>query len=278
MKPQLKVWAPAIIVASLWQPLQGGNPPAREASADCPSHKMVPERADVAPVLLRGRDLVGLEVRNPDQEALGRIQDLVVNASTGELVAVQVDSGGVLGVGARRVLVPWAAFRYDPKQQRLQLDATLERLNGAPELEFQRWAEGNVHGVLAESFRYFQIPATLRNGTAVGGGCSTTEPPCPDAAPMSRTLPRGKADPDPEATRIREQDAEITDLIRKEIQAEAWLSQWGRSVKVMTVQGRVTLRGLVSCEAERSRIETIAGTVVKRDAVDNLLQVRPVSY
>ncbi len=278
MKPQLTVWAPAIIVASLWQPLQGEDSASGAASADCPSHNAAPHRGDVAPVLLRGRDLLGLEVRNADQEPLGRIQDLVVNASTGELVAVQVDSGGVLGVGARRVLVPWAAFRYDSRQQRLELDATLERLNGAPELELHRWAEGNVPGVLAESFRYFQIPAKLRSGAAVGNSCSTAEPACPDAAPVSRSLTRVKTDPDPEATRIRERDAEITDLIRKEIQAEAWLSQWGRSVKVMTVQGRVTLRGLVSCEAERERIETIAGTVVKRDAVDNLLLVRPVSY
>ncbi len=229
-------------------------------------------------MLNRAKDLVGQEVQNMENETLGKVEELVIDLDTGRLLALQIESGGVLGVGSRLVIVPWSLFEHGATGRRLRLDATLETLKGAPEFEMKRWEESNVAGALAESFRYFQVRSPLGNPSNPSGECQSEDRRRVEPTTFSPLPKANRIDPDPEATRIRERDAEMTSQIRREIQAEPSLSQWGRSVKVITVCGRVTLRGLVSCESERELLGNLAGMIAKPTSVDNLLQVRPTPY
>jgi len=51
------------------------------------------------------------------------------------------------------------------------------------------------------------------------------------------------------------------------------LSLNARNVKVITLNGRVTLRGPVNSEAEKSAIAEIANRVAQPDKVDNQLEI-----
>lgn len=87
-------------------------------------------------------NLIGLTVYSSaatDAEPIGEIQDLVI-AQDGDIEAVVIGVGGLLGVGQRNVAVEfehlaWVAYQGDEQQARLVLGTTVERLEGAPEFD-----------------------------------------------------------------------------------------------------------------------------------------------
>jgi hyperosmotically inducible periplasmic protein len=67
----------------------------------------------------------------------------------------------------------------------------------------------------------------------------------------------------------------ITASIRKDVMAESSLSFTAKNVKVVTIGNRVTLRGPVSTEAEKTLIEAVALHTTGVGHIDNQLEVTP---
>jgi hyperosmotically inducible protein len=70
-------------------------------------------------------------------------------------------------------------------------------------------------------------------------------------------------------------DQEITRQIRKSIHADNSLSTYGHNVKIVTQSGKVTLRGPVRSDDEKSNIEAKAVAVAGQGNVDDQLNVAP---
>ena len=120
--------------------------------------------------------------------------------------------------------------------------------------------------------------------TWAGSGSGTRAAPEPDVSES-----RGEAAPD--NTRVNERDRDdasltppdqqenqtdlkITQLIRKAVMADDSLSFTAKNVKIITAGGKVTLRGPVKSDAERSAIENAARKVAGVKQVDNQLEVK----
>jgi osmotically-inducible protein OsmY len=69
-------------------------------------------------------------------------------------------------------------------------------------------------------------------------------------------------------------DMEITAKIRKEILAGKNMSLDARNVKIITSNGRITLRGTVSTAEEKRIIGEIANRIAHAENVDNQLEVK----
>ena len=69
-------------------------------------------------------------------------------------------------------------------------------------------------------------------------------------------------------------DLKITQKIRQAVMADGSLSFTAKNVKIITQNGKVTLRGPVNSEDERSRIEAAARKVAGTAVVDNQLEVK----
>ena len=70
-----------------------------------------------------------------------------------------------------------------------------------------------------------------------------------------------------------QQDLEITRRIRRAITSDDQLSQDAKNIKIVTANGKVTLRGPVKNEQERKAIESIAQQT-QGATVDNQLEVK----
>ena len=70
-----------------------------------------------------------------------------------------------------------------------------------------------------------------------------------------------------------EADRTISQNIRKELSADDSLSTNGKNVKVITADGKVTLRGPVKSDAEKSAIVAKAQQVAGVKNVDNQLEI-----
>ncbi len=88
------------------------------------------ERSMTASVM----SILGKPVKGPKGEDLGRVVDVLADASGRVRIAI-IDFGGFLGVGDRRIAVDWPLLRFNPDggDPSVLLSVGLERLKAAPE-------------------------------------------------------------------------------------------------------------------------------------------------
>jgi sporulation protein YlmC with PRC-barrel domain len=80
-------------------------------------------------------DLSGIDVRNPQDEKLGSVNDLVLDPNTGSVSHVILARGGFLGTGRDYIAVPWQHFRATPGLNALVLNVTKDSIENAPEVD-----------------------------------------------------------------------------------------------------------------------------------------------
>ena len=79
--------------------------------------------------------VLGRMVKDSGGQQVGRVVDVIVEPS-GMPRAVVVDTGGFMGVGARRVAVAWAVTHVPPPSDKagaVTIDLTDDQVKGAPE-------------------------------------------------------------------------------------------------------------------------------------------------
>lgn len=69
-------------------------------------------------------------------------------------------------------------------------------------------------------------------------------------------------------------DRTITRKVRKAIVADKSLSSYAHNIKIITLNGAVTLKGPVRSEEEKQKIEADAASAVSADAITNELTVK----
>jgi sporulation protein YlmC with PRC-barrel domain len=147
--------------------------------------------------------LVGMKVRNPQNENLGEIQDLVVDLEAGKIAYAVLSVGGFLGIGERHIAVPLNAFTVAADQDHLVLNADRERIRNAPGLAKDSWPDINSPALAADRWlgtgEAFGTPGETRTGTGFGTQPETHTPPRDTTLPRTTqpdtTLPR-PAQPD----------------------------------------------------------------------------------
>ncbi len=69
-------------------------------------------------------------------------------------------------------------------------------------------------------------------------------------------------------------DTETTQKIRKALVMDSNYSMTAKNIKIITVDGKVTLRGPVNSDTEKSGIEALAKNIAGEGNVDNQLEVK----
>jgi sporulation protein YlmC with PRC-barrel domain len=88
----------------------------------------------------RASQLIGMDVRSPQDENLGEIKDLVINTQTGNVEYVALAHGGFLGLGRDLYAYPLDAFQFAPdRRDRLVLNVTREQLKQAQGFDSNDW-------------------------------------------------------------------------------------------------------------------------------------------
>ena len=76
--------------------------------------------------------IIGEAVVNRQNEDLGKIHELVIDAKEGRLAYAVLSSGGFLGMGNRLFAMPWQAFEFASTENKLILNVDKEKLKAAP--------------------------------------------------------------------------------------------------------------------------------------------------
>jgi len=124
------------------------------------------------------RALIGMSVRNQQDENIGKIDDVVID-DKGQVKAVIVSVGGFLGIGDKDVALPWSEVKVDADQKRAIVNATKDQLNQAPAfktVEQQKRDEDRARRAAETEAQ----AARQRSGAPAGG--PTGSPPSPAPA------------------------------------------------------------------------------------------------
>jgi hypothetical protein len=116
-------------------------------------------------------------------------------------------------------------------------------------------------------------PAMTEAGREVDPSPATTAGAAPDNTKVNER-DRNDAAPTPMDQGNNEADLKLTQQIRQAIMADGSLSFTAKNVKIITQNGKVTLRGPVNTAQERSAIEAAARKVAGAAQVDNQIEVK----
>jgi osmotically-inducible protein OsmY len=101
-----------------------------------------------------------------------------------------------------------------------------------------------------------------------------TQQPAPDNSKTNKR-DRDKASPTADQQKMNPTDRELTRKIRAALHQDKSLSTYAHNVKIVTQDGRVTLRGPVRSDEEKAAIESKATEVAGAGNVTNELEVAP---
>jgi len=85
--------------------------------------------------------LIGMEVRNQENEKLGDIKDLVLDLPSGRISYLVLSSGGFLGFGERLVAIPPTAIQVSADAEHLVINADKPKIMNAPTFAKTSWPD-----------------------------------------------------------------------------------------------------------------------------------------
>jgi sporulation protein YlmC with PRC-barrel domain len=112
---------------------------------------------------------IGKPVRNVVGETLGKVDDLIVDPSTGNITFAVLSFGGLLGMGDKLVAVPWRALNSVSGRDYLTVDLDKSVLQRAPAFERGQWPDVTDETWRSRTYSYYGYPkeAVARDRTVV---------------------------------------------------------------------------------------------------------------
>ncbi len=106
--------------------------------------RIIPDPEDRAadgpgPQLMSAGTLTGDKVVNTRNDALGKIEEIMLDVPSGRIAYAVMSSGGILGVGNKLFAIPWQALQLDTRNECFVLDIDTEQLENAPGFNQDHW-------------------------------------------------------------------------------------------------------------------------------------------
>jgi hyperosmotically inducible protein len=155
--------------------------------------------------------------------------------------------------------IPPQSFKHGIHPDVLTLDTTKEALNRAPHFKSADWRNANNHDQVLIVYQTYKVEPYFTTNAVDNTAQNVRDRDTNSVTPLDQGNSQA--------------DTDVTREIRKQIMAANGLSVDAQNVKVITVNGKVTLRGPVANEQEKQTIADIAAKAAPGANVDNQLQV-----
>jgi sporulation protein YlmC with PRC-barrel domain len=202
--------------------------------------------------------LIGASVASLPEKPFGKVENFVVDLSAGRIIALIISSGRLIGAGGELTAVPPAAFRFSAGDDVVHLKASMEVFADSPHFKSDEWPDFGREDYIARVCRAYKVEPNI---TPEAGGA--LQGPGAGGAATLALIGNGGGDA----------DTAMTAQVWKEILDGKGMSANAKKVKIITIDGRVTLRGPVDSDEEKRLIGEIAIRLARSGNVENQLEV-----
>jgi hyperosmotically inducible periplasmic protein len=210
----------------------------------------------------KAKDFMGMPVRNMQNEEIGKVDNFIVSLPTGRIVAVIISSGGFMGMDGELSAVPPTSFHFEAGRDALQLDTSKEMLVNSPHFKADQWPDFGQPSYAGGVYHAYNVKPyfnTNNDYAADNTGLNVRDRDTNNVTPLDQGNSQA--------------DINTTSQIRREVMADNNMSTNAKNVKIITMNGHVTLRGPVNSADEKTRIAEIANRIAQSGNVDNQLEV-----
>ncbi len=94
---------------------------------------------------LTASSIIGDKVHNANGEHMGKIQDIMIDITSGKIEYVVIEFGGFLTIGEKYFAIPFNLLTVDPGKKAFIFNQSKEMLEKAPGFDLNHWPETNLH-------------------------------------------------------------------------------------------------------------------------------------
>lgn len=94
---------------------------------------------------LTASSIIGDKVHNDKGEHLGKIEDIMIDVTTGKIEYVVIKFGGFITIGEKYFAIPFNLLQVDTKNKMIRFNESREMLEKAPGFDMNHWPETNFH-------------------------------------------------------------------------------------------------------------------------------------
>ncbi|MCB4823568.1 PRC-barrel domain-containing protein [Roseicella aerolata] len=113
----------------------------------------------------RADNVTGTDVRNPKDEYLGSVEDVIVDPNNGQISYVILARGGFLGIGQDYIAVPWQRLQATPNMDMFVLNTSEDALEKAPKVDLDAFSNPQTYSQRRQEIdRFWQQQEQNRAG------------------------------------------------------------------------------------------------------------------
>jgi sporulation protein YlmC with PRC-barrel domain len=98
-----------------------------------------PRTARYTDIVAAKKTVIGSNVVNTQNQDLGKIEDVVLDAGAGRIAYAVLSFGGFLGMGDKYFAIPWNALQFNLTEKRAVLNVDKKLLENAPGFDKDNW-------------------------------------------------------------------------------------------------------------------------------------------
>lgn len=105
---------------------------------------------------IRVSKVLGTKVQNPAGQKIGKVEDVILDKESNNIMFAVLSFGGFVGVGEKYYPVPWAVLDYDEGQNAYVVDYTKEQLEGAPVGSVEELTRDDGRSIRDRTYAYYK--------------------------------------------------------------------------------------------------------------------------
>jgi sporulation protein YlmC with PRC-barrel domain len=115
----------------------------------------------------KAKDVIGMKVKNVNNEDVGKVDNLMVNLSAGRIAYAILDPDASFNVGNNLFALPPDALTWNKDQKVLTSDVTREKMTSAPQFSKEQWQMLSDPSYGAKVYRHYGKDAYFESSKAL---------------------------------------------------------------------------------------------------------------
>jgi sporulation protein YlmC with PRC-barrel domain len=107
---------------------------------------------------IRANKVIGTRVLNMSDEHIGKVEDIVLDKLSSNILFAVVGFGGFLGMAEKYHPVPWSSLDYDEARDAYVVDFTREQLQTAPSDSLEALTRQDSRAFREQAYDHYQVP------------------------------------------------------------------------------------------------------------------------